>query len=176
MSARPCATCPWLRQNQTKAARKSSPSGGPRKAGGEQWYSVRNLRRLWRGYQTGHPTICHSTDPESSKYGGKGAKAGYERTCVGGLILCARAMNELNRRSAQESPKSKKIWTGLFTREGVMYWIDVLMFRGTPLGVKAEQVPTEFDGAAAQEVRVPWDDPILNADALPPLETTEMTR
>lgn len=168
--ARPCATCPWLRQNQTRAAIASSP-----KADGEKfrWYDVRNLKRLWRGYQTGHPTVCHSTDPSAEGYGGKSVESGHERICVGGLILCARAMDVVNKRAYQQKAGRAKPWTGLFTRDGMLYWLDMLMFRGTPLGMTTKQIPTEFDADAAKEVSVPWDDEVLNTDALPPLEESD---
>ena len=127
MASSPCATCPWLRQNQTKAARKTSPIAEG--AFGLKWYAVANLRRMWRGYQTGYPTLCHSTDPAAAEYGGKAAKDGAQRTCVGGLILTARAMDVVNARararpSTLKATGIKSIWHGLFTRAGLIYWVE----------------------------------------------------
>lgn len=44
------------------------------------------------------------------------------------------------------------------------------MFRGTGLGPSTKLIPTEFDADAAREVRVPWDNAILNTGALAPLD------
>lgn len=159
-AAAPCATCPWLAANQTAAARKKAPRcHGERYA----WYDVPNLRRLWKGYQTGHPTMCHSTDPESSEYGGSGAKEGHQRICVGGLILVARCMEVVNERSRRR--EKRKPWAGLFTREGMVYWVEMLMYRGAMMGPSVVMMPTTFDADAAKRVRVPWTDPMLNAVA-----------
>lgn len=156
-AARACATCPYRQQNQTAEARKTQP-----RAEGEQhgWYDVANVRRLWKGAQDGNPTVCHAVDPNAPEYGGRAAKPGHERLCVGQLILVARAMNIVNERSASMAPGRAKPWTGLFTRAGMLEWIERLMFRGTALGLTTEALPTAFDDI--DDIRLPWDDPILN--------------
>lgn len=104
--------------------------------------------------------MCHSTDPESVEYGGTGAKEGHQRICVGGLILVTRCMNVVNERSRRK--EKRKPWAGLFTRDGMLYWIEALMFRGTAAGPSRDMLPTTFDAQAARMVRAPWHDPILN--------------
>jgi hypothetical protein len=161
IAASPCATCPWLAKNQTAEARKNSPRAAGEK---RRWYDVANLRRLWRGYQTGHPTLCHSTDPESATYGACALPpAGHERICVGGLILVARALETVNARS---KAATKTPWAGLFTRNGMVYWFETLQFRGTALGVSKATMPIVYDADAVREVRVPWPDKILNDGAV----------
>ncbi len=79
---RVCETCPFLRKNH----------GRPHP---EKWYSVGNLRRLWNGLRTGKAPgmVCHSTDPDSKYYGGKGAKPGKKQECAGALLLILNDMN-----------------------------------------------------------------------------------
>lgn len=151
-----CATCPWRRTNQTAEAIAKSP-----RAEGERWkwYDPRNLRRLWfKGARNGHPMICHATDPDSSEYGGKGCKPGHERHCVGMLILVARGFEEVNERARAGSLGRK---FGVFTRAGCVQWVERLMFNMHP-----DRMPTAYEPAQAREIRVPWEDAILNKGAL----------
>lgn len=82
---RVCETCPFLRQNH----RQRHDAG---------WYTVGNLRRLWNGMRTGKAPgmVCHSTDPESKHYGGKGTiTPGKTSECAGALILILTNMNAI---------------------------------------------------------------------------------
>lgn len=96
---RVCATCPWLTGNH----RKKHPAG---------WYNVGNLRRLWNGLRTGKAPgmICHSSDPNSPEYGGKGdIKPGQEHECAGALTLIFANVNAFGENQPQPfQPPMKK--------------------------------------------------------------------
>lgn len=162
VAASPCATCPWRRSNQTAAARRTSPKADGAR---HRWFSVANLRRLWSGARDGHPTICHATDPNAPEYGGKEAKTGHERICIGALILVTRAMDDVNRRME----RGQKTFVGMkFSRNGLLYWVEAAVFRGTPLGHSTRVMPIVFDDS--EEIRVPWTDDVLNLGALAEVE------
>jgi hypothetical protein len=92
-----CETCPFLLKNHGK------PNPTKLKHCGENvifnWYSTGNLRRLWNGLRTlkAPGMICHSTDPNSKDYGGKGdVKPGHERQCGGAMVLIISNMNAVS--------------------------------------------------------------------------------
>jgi hypothetical protein len=82
---RVCESCPFLKRNH----RQRHDAG---------WYTVANLRRLWNGLRTSNAPgmVCHSTDPESKFYGGKGdVKPGKKSECAGVLLLILQNMNAI---------------------------------------------------------------------------------
>lgn len=96
-----CETCPWLTKNHGKKHTSAWYREHPTIKG---WYSKANLRRLWAGLRTGAAPgiLCHSTDPDSKDYGGKGTiKPGKERACAGALNLIYANVNAFAKNQPQ---------------------------------------------------------------------------
>jgi hypothetical protein len=151
-TASPCATCPWLRENHGKV-NPADPS----------WYTLANAKRLWNGIRQGEAMICHATDPESADYGGKGAKPGHERMCVGMLVLVARTFKMLGTTKPAEYKKGAGGKMRM-TPRGILAWIERFTFRGSAIGTPKDVMPVSYDGAAAARCGVPWPDDVLNAN------------
>ncbi len=172
---RPCGTCPFLTKNH----------GKPNPEGVEQirkdypdfdlpdWYSTKNLTRLWKkALKTGTPMLCHSSDSRASEYGGKDAKQGVEKVCLGLLIpifkhikyqesllkkgLSGANLNRLYRNKAGKYPMSK---------QAVSEWIMLFAYGRTHL-TGGLIIPRVIDGKAIAEVSVPWADFIVNEDSV----------
>lgn len=87
---RPCATCPWRGQVRAKpefAAIETTHEGETTK-----WYSLKNLRRLWKQLRDGDHMSCHATDEQNPRPDGwkpvpTDTKA---KVCIGALILAQR--------------------------------------------------------------------------------------
>lgn len=87
MCDKPCASCPWLRANQTKQAVAASPVDGR----GVHWFATSNLRARWTFVaKEGGMLPCHATDNEAHLYGGKQAPTEQGRVCVGLSVLARR--------------------------------------------------------------------------------------
>lgn len=130
MSDSPCAGCPWLRVNQTPEAVAASPLDGR----GVHWFDSDNLRGHWDGCRDGHMLPCHATDPRAPFYGGKPAKPGHGRVCVGITILAKRevvafmvAGNNMGRYRRQV--------TRPMTLLGLASWASRLLFVGATLEI-----------------------------------------
>lgn len=74
-----CLACPWRKANQ----------GRPHP---HNWYSGRNLKRLWSALRSGGRMTCHPTDPENAVPAGERPAPRHVRTreCAGALILVQR--------------------------------------------------------------------------------------
>jgi hypothetical protein len=142
----PCDTCPWKGKNFNA----STPDP---KTAERHWYTTNNLKRLWEGIRQGERMICHDTDPKSKTYGNtKNVKAGYERDCVGSLILVMRSIQRLERVPFKDYRKGKG---KRMTRDGAAAWCwRIATDSRLPRGV-----------AEKDAVGVLWEDDILNDEA-----------
>jgi hypothetical protein len=112
---RVCETCPFMLTNH----RQRHDAG---------WYTVGNLRRLWNGLRTGKAPgmVCHSTDPDSKYYGGKGdIKPGKKAECAGALLLILTNMNAI----ADDRPQPH---TPGLTKAAVANWAWKYLMRAIP--------------------------------------------
>lgn len=176
-SARPCATCPFLRVN----CGKPNPDGweaAPERDGFDRhdWYSPKNLRRVWDGIRRDGATLqCHCTVDDHAPYVGKTAKAGRVRLCAGSIWLASRhvsAFGEILRAADAAGKKIRPaVSMGLYrslagrfpmTRAGIVAQTVNLtmppMFGGLPPGL----VPSSFHPSISESVGVPWPDPLAN--------------
>lgn len=80
-----CNTCPFLLEN----ANKPKPEGwNPDKSKGQtDWYTQENLNNLWKGLREGEAMVCHTHDPDSKEYGGKGATHEKPKMCLGSVMM-----------------------------------------------------------------------------------------
>lgn len=74
---KPCKDCPWRTSN---LKRKPDP---------HKFYTLANLRRLWKGLRDGERMTCHPTDPEMAEFEGheKTAERPVTHECTGALIV-----------------------------------------------------------------------------------------
>lgn len=74
-----CSACPWRLSNQ----QKQHPL---------KWYTLANLRRLWKGLRDGEKMTCHPTDPDNPLPEGvpELPKDVVTRECSGYLTLAQR--------------------------------------------------------------------------------------
>lgn len=168
---RPCGTCPFRTVNHNKpnpvGVEKLRADYPDFKIG--DWYSTKNITRLWKkALSTGTPMLCHSSDPNASEYGGRDAKKGIERVCLGLLIpifkhikyqedllkkgFLGANLNRLYRQKAGKYPMSKR---------AVSEWLMMFAFGRTDL-MGGLEIPRVIDGKAIEEVSVPWLDEIVN--------------
>ena len=85
----PCKTCPFLIENFGKP---NPPGYSPKEFAKRNpddefwdWYSRKNILRLFKGVAEGEVMICHATDPTADSYGGTPGKPGSERVCIGSI-------------------------------------------------------------------------------------------
>lgn len=104
---RVCATCPWRKANQ-----ENPPANLPK-----EWYTRKNLDRLWNGVRTGKTPnhICHALDPDAKDYGGPEKSGGVKQVCAGMTFLLIQEVNAMNAagtlkgyQEAREKPLSKR--------------------------------------------------------------------
>jgi hypothetical protein len=112
---RVCETCPWLTKNHGR----KHPA---------KWYTTTNLRRLWTGLRTGNAPgmTCHSSDPRSNEYGGKGdIKPGKVHECGGALNLIIANINAISAGTEQphQPPLSKRT---------LAHYVERCLFRTLP--------------------------------------------
>lgn len=136
----PCANCPWRKSNQGKP----HPHG---------WYTVQNLRRLWKGLRTGEAPgmTCHPTDPNNEvPEGCRAAPEGAEaKECAGALLLVQKELNIF-----QKDPKGYLKARGRrgLSKYGIAWWgISRCSLGGTPMGgdkmsVIADDPDIQFEG------------------------------
>lgn len=161
--AHPCATCPWLRTNQTAEALARSPKA---KGARLKWYDPLNLKRLWGGIRRGHSMICHATDSHAPEYGGKEAAPGHERMCIGALVLVQREINAYERCCKKSLGSNSFLGYRLhggnrrMTQTGMLAWAERIMFAGSMLGPSRQLLPKVVEGDG---IGVPWDDAIGNS-------------
>lgn len=171
--ANPCPTCPFVVSNFGKP----NPEGyDPRRQSEESrtrdfhdWYSEKNLRRLWsEGIRRGKAMICHATDPHAPEYGGKAVAPGNERLCVGALVLAFRHAKFVESLiDAEPEIKPAETMTryraaaGRFpmTRNGLIAWMMMINLGRTEL-MGGLPIPLHISAAAAETVGVPWRDDI----------------
>lgn len=161
--AQPCATCPWLKANQTKEAVAASPIDG----GGRHWFAPANLKKHWRAIGRGSLMPCHATDPHAPAYGGKAAPRGAEpRICVGLAILARREVVAYLGTGSPTIVKHRARGGIRFTIEGLATWAARLLHEGaifetftlTEGRVKLRLPATEEN----PDVRLPWADEVVN--------------
>lgn len=149
--AKPCPTCPWLKANHGKP---NPPGVESLRANGvddlHDWFSTKNLRRLWHGIRRGEGMLCHSTDPQADRYGGKKVDSGHERICTGCVALAERHIRILEAHPIKEY--NSRISAGMrFTKHGFGRWIERVMFGGN---IQAPDQSLDFG--------VPWECDISN--------------
>jgi hypothetical protein len=167
---KPCGTCPWLKQNHNKPnpANLEQLKQDQPDFDWEDWYSEKNLARLWKGtVKTATPMVCHSHDPNASTYGGKDAKVIEPKLCVGQLIavfkhikyqekllnkgISGKNLHTLYKQKAGKYPMKK---------DEVGAW--VMMFAMGRADFGGQPFPRVIDGDSAKQVAVHWKDEIIN--------------
>lgn len=154
--AKACKDCPW---RTTNLKRKPDPHG---------FYTLANLRRLWRGLRNGERMTCHPTDPEMAEF------AGYEKTaerpvtyeCAGALVLIQREMERFQscaKEAEAEGQKDglkryrRKYPKGL-TRDGLLRFFNDMMFGGTPLSPRDKMATPNLNMAGIGHPDLePWE-------------------
>lgn len=117
------------------------------------WFSTRNLKRLWHGIRKGEAMLCHASDPNASEYGGKNTTPGHERACVGCLALAERHLRVLENVTIKEY--NGRISSGIrFTKHGFARWVDRIMFSFSKERLPAPDQSLDFG--------VPWECEITN--------------
>lgn len=170
---RPCGTCPFL----TKNFGRENPEGFEKiKADGNKngeklldWYSEKNLARLWReGLRKGEAMICHSSDSTASRYGGTDAKPGNEKVCTGALSIVFRHVKFIENLIKQELKpgdvqKRYREFAGKYpmTKEGQFIWAWALATGKVeyPFGL---DIPRSLTASTMHDSSVPWRDDIIN--------------
>lgn len=164
----PCKTCPFLRANYGKP----NPEGydpNP-EAGQYDWYTKKNLLRIWNELRRGEAMVCHDTDPNASFYGGKDSKPGIERVCIGSLAVIYRHAKAYEKITLQHpswtfakvfSAYRKKAGKYPMTREGIRTWLLRIFFGNTksPFGLP---LPTSLEKKGADACGFPWEDPCID--------------
>lgn len=175
--AKPCATCPFLRAN----IGKPNPPGWEeaRERDGfesHDWYSAKNLRRLWDGFRREGATLqCHCTVEDHAGLVGKVAKPGAVRLCAGALWVTYRHVSLYERIVTAASERGQKLsptaalriykrFAGRFpmTADGMIAQVINLSMPPFFGGLPRHLVPESFHASVGTEVAVPWDDPLTN--------------
>lgn len=119
----PCEGCPWRASNRDK----------PHAHG---WYTVKNLRRLWRGFRTGLAPgmTCHESDPNVERPPGDKAPpdGAVTMSCAGAALLVQRELGLLNHTAGHLGAYRGWSRNGL-TREGVAYRVSRAILGGSLL-------------------------------------------
>ena len=175
-TGKPCVTCPFLTANYNKP----NPEGYDPKTFAANnpdrnfydWFGEKNLRRLWKdGISQGEVLMCHATDPNAESYGGKSAKQGNERPCVGALILVVRHIKRLE--ELTEETGNIKTAKALYRKEagkypmnqrGIVEWAMMLMIGRTSI-FGGLALPRSTDSESVEACGVPWTDSIVNKPA-----------
>lgn len=135
--ARPCAGCPWRRENQTPEAIAQSPRDGA----GVHWFSTKNLAKHWKAITTvGAMLPCHETDDHADRYGGTAAKNGKgAHICVGVSVLAHREMyrfmvagtdvTQYKRAGGTFTPTALAAWASRFNYVGAVFELDGRKFK-----------------------------------------------
>lgn len=155
---RPCATCPWrgkVRNDPAFAKIETSADGETIK-----WYSLKNLRRLWRGLRDGTHMSCHATDENNPRPDGwKPIPKDTEmKVCIGAVILMQREVMRFQE-ACESSPKKQglKIYRQQhpkgISRDGMTVLADELIFGG-PL---REERPDLNEEDISHPDLVPWE-------------------
>src|SRR2546430_2741 len=131
---RPCAGCPWRRENQTPAAIAASPIDGR----GIHWFARANLRRHWKAAAAiGAMLPCHKTDANAPLYGGEFAKGGHARICVGLSVLARREVTAFMM-AGQDFARYRKVPGRRFGAVGLAAWAARLYYGGATFHVGRE--------------------------------------
>lgn len=95
---KPCADCPWRVEN---LKRKPDP---------HKFYTLANLRRLWKGLRNGERMTCHPTDPHMAEYEGLEKTADRKTTheCTGATILVQREIMRFQECAEEADAEGKK--------------------------------------------------------------------
>jgi hypothetical protein len=130
-----CDTCPWIRANQ-----QNPPKGQP-----AEWYTTKNIKRLWDGLRTGIApgVLCHSLDPNSDDYGGKGATNGHKEHCAGAVQAMIEEMNQINNFPSLREYTKRRVKP--VTRAGLGVWVERQLFGQMP------------DVQRHDDIGLPWD-------------------
>lgn len=153
----PCAGCPWLAENQTPAAVAASPVDGR----GVHWFAAENLRRHWLSISTdGAMLPCHMTDEKAPLYGGKPAKGGHLRICVGVTVLARREMMAFMASGTSPERYRARRPGRRFTMTALAAWASRLAVRGAVfiMGGRNYQMPSNVEDDP--RVRLPWKDAV----------------
>jgi hypothetical protein len=138
--AEPCKACPWLADN----FRKDHPDG---------WYTLSNLRRLWRGLRRGEPMSCHPTDP-GNPVGPDAVAAGYRaapegakvKLCAGAAILQGREFMRWQDDHQGDTAAYRKVHPKGLTKAGAMAIAARLLFGRTPFATEMPDVDLNARG------------------------------
>lgn len=157
-TGKPCAHCPWRAEN---LKRKPDP---------HKFYTLGNLRRLWRGLRNGERMTCHPTDPEMEEFEGyeKTAEREVTHECAGALILIQRELMRFQAEyptgALETSPQAgkdalrryrEKHPKGL-TKVGLFRHMMNAAYGGTPLTGNAMAKPNLNTEGIAHPDLVPW--------------------
>lgn len=158
---RPCASCPWLRANQTPDAVARSPVDG----NGVHWFSVANLRRHWSAAGTiGAMLPCHKTDAHAPLYGGAPTKGGHESICVGLSVLARREVTAFMQ-AGGNTKRYRAIGPGRrFLMPALAAWASRLYFGGCVFHVGDRQFTMPEKVEDDPRVGLPWSDAIHNQE------------
>lgn len=155
---KPCKDCPWRASN---FKRKPDP---------HKFYTLANLRRLWRGLRNGERMTCHPTDPEMAEFEGYEKTADREVTheCAGALILVQRELMrfqaEFPSGGLEPSPQTSKEALRAYrehhpkglTKVGLYRHMMTAVFGGTPLTGNVMAKPNLNTEGIAHPDLVPW--------------------
>lgn len=156
---RPCADCPWLRENQTPEAVAKSPVDGS----GVHWFSRENLLRHWRGMQRiGIMLPCHKTDDHAHFYGGRPTACGQTRICVGMSVLARREVLAFMQ-AGQDFAKYRKVPGRRFSAVGLAAWAARLFFGGSTFHTAGRTFVMPEHVEEDARVGVPWPDSVHDA-------------
>lgn len=132
----PCATCPWrasVRNDPAFAKIETTHEGETIK-----WYSLKNLRRLWKGgLREGEHMSCHATDEQNPRPDGwkpipEGVKT---KACIGAIILMQRELMRFEE-ACNAAPKKQglKLYRQQhpkgMSRDGIRIVFNELIFGG----------------------------------------------
>lgn len=157
MCDKPCATCPWLKEQQTPEAIEASPIDGS----GRHWFEVDNLKYHWKDVANGSILPCHATDSRAPLYGGKACKVEQGRTCVGLSILIAREIRLFMERGT-DFKRYKAVRGIRMTLQGLAMWASRFVYAGSVLQVEGREmiIPTVEDD---DRITTPWADKLHNS-------------
>lgn len=106
-----CNTCPFLAEN----ADKPNPEGWipDESIGQTHWYTQKTLNHLWKeGLRKGQEMVCHSHDPSSHEYGGKGCKNEQPKMCMGAAMMQFKHANRFSKLlEAEPGNKPRKAYS-----------------------------------------------------------------
>ena len=136
-----CATCPFRLANQ----------GKPHPA---NWYSLKNLRRIWNGIRTGAAPgfTCHASDPESKNYGStvQVPDTCQPRECGGLLIVVQRHVRDAGESTTLKEYRGHHRYP--MTRAGIAHWVNRALF-----GSMNGSAPPDVACPNPEKVGLPWD-------------------